>query len=145
MPLEILDGARVARAKRAYTIRRVVPNAMKTLIVGPSVAPASGDLVLVRIDEIGKQRRIELTDGRRAHLFPGDEAIICFGNRYAPDQYEGVIGEDLSSCDLVAAGGIASCEITRNERMIPSTRITPLGLIGDVDGNRLNLRDFAVA
>jgi hypothetical protein len=144
MPLEILDGARVARAKRAYTIRRVVPNAMKTLIVGPSVAPASGDLVLVRIDEIGKQRRIELTDGRRAHLFPGDEAIVCFGNRYAPDQYEGVIGEDLSSCDLVAAGGIASCEITRNERMIPSTRITPLGLIGDAQGKRLNLRNFAV-
>jgi Transposase, Mutator family len=118
---------------------------MLSLLSGPAVSPASGDLVLARIDEIGKQRRIELTDGRRAHLFPGDEIIVCFGNRYAPDQFEGVIGEDLSSCDLVAAGGVAACEITRNERMIPSTRITPLGLIGDANGNRLNLRDFAVA
>jgi hypothetical protein len=117
---------------------------MVSLITGPAIAPASGDLVLARIDEIGKQRRIELTDGRRAYLFPGDEVVVCFGNRYAPDQFEGVIGEDLSSCDLVAAGGIASCEITRNERMIPSTRITPLGLVGNAEGKRLNLRDFAV-
>ncbi|MXQ14263.1 transposase [Microvirga makkahensis] len=144
MALEKLDAKRVACAKRAYTTRRVNPDAMASLITGPAIAPASGDLVLVKVDEIGKQRRIELTDGRRAHLFPGDEAIVCFGNRYAPDQFEGVIGEDLSSCDLVAAGGIASCEITRNERMIPSTRITPLGLVGDAQGRRLNLRDFAV-
>jgi mutator family transposase len=144
MAVEELDPRRVARAKRAYTTRRVSPESMLSLISGPAISPTSGDLVLARIDEIGKQRRIELTDGRRAHLFPGDEIIVCFGNRYAPDQYEGVIGEDLSSCDLVAAGGVASCEITRNERMIPSTRITPLGLIGDAGGNRLNLRDFAV-
>jgi hypothetical protein len=117
---------------------------MSSLITDPTTAPASGDLVLARVDELGKQRRIELTDGRRAHLFPGDEVVVCFGNRYAPDQYEGLIGEDLSSCDLVAAGGIASCEVTRNERMIPSTRITPLGLIADAAGNRLNLKDFAV-
>src|SRR4051812_45789224 len=145
MAIEKLDLRRVMRAKRAYTTRRVSPDSMSRLIFGPAIPPACGDLVLARIDEIGKQRRIELTDGRRAHLFPGDEIIVCFGNRYAPDQFEGVIGEDLSSCDLVAAGGVASREITRNERMIPSTRITPLGLIGDVDGNRLNLRDFAVA
>jgi hypothetical protein len=117
---------------------------MSSLITDPKTAPTSGDLVLARIDELGKQRRIELTDGRRAHLFPGDEIVVCYGNRYAPDQFEGLIGEDLSSCDLVAAGGIASCEVTRNERMIPSTRISPLGLIGNSNGNRLNLRDFAV-
>ncbi|MGO4386941.1 transposase [Microvirga sp. 2YAF29] len=99
---------------------------------------------MARVDELGKQRRIELTDGRRAHLFPGDEIVVCFGNRYAPDQFEGLIGEDLSSCDLVAAGGIASCEVTRNEKMIPSTRISPIGLITDAEGNRLNLKNFAV-
>ena len=145
MTIEKLDPRCVMRAKRAYTTRRVSPESMLTLISGPAISPACGDLVLARIDEIGKQRRIELTDGRRAHLFPGDEIIVCFGNRYAPDQFEGVIGEDLGSCDLVAAGGVAACEITRNERMMPSTRISPLGLIGDAAGNRLNLRDFAVA
>jgi hypothetical protein len=108
----------------------------------PHNDPVSGEC---RFDEIGKQRRIELTDGRRAHLFPGDEIVVCFGNRYAPDQFEGIIGDDLGSCDLVAAGGIASREVARNERMLPSTRITPLGLLGDSSGRLLNLRDFAVA
>lgn len=144
MALERLDSKRIACAKRAYTTRRVPPHVMSSLITDPTTAPASGDLVLARVDELGKQRRIELTDGRRAHLFPGDEIVVCFGNRYAPDQFEGLIGEDLSSCDLVAAGGIASCEVTRNEKMIPSTRISPIGLITDAEGNRLNLKDFAV-
>ncbi|NBJ10055.1 transposase [Microvirga arsenatis] len=144
MAVQRLSVDRVASAKRAYTTRRVNPEAMSTLITDPTHAPTSGDLVLARIDELGKQRRIELTTGRRAHLFPGDEVIVCYGNRYAPDQFEAEIGEDLSSCDLVAAGGIASCELSRNERMIPSTRISPIGLIGDTKGKRLNLKDFAV-
>jgi hypothetical protein len=144
MALARLDSKRIACAKRAYTTRRVPPQVMSGLITDPATVPASGDLVLARVDELGKQRRIELTDGRRAHLFPGDEIVVCYGNRYAPDQFEGLIGEDLSSCDLVAAGGIASCEVTRNEKMIPSTRISPIGLITDADGNRLNLKDFAV-
>src|SRR5687767_13972916 len=99
MGLTKLDPGRLARAKRAYTTRRVSPEAMYSLISASAISPASGDLVLAHIDELGKQRRIELTDGRRALLFPGDEIIVCFGNRYAPDQFEGVIGEDLSSCD----------------------------------------------
>jgi hypothetical protein len=145
MIIELLNPERVARAKRAYTTRRVGTETMCSLIYGLCPPPSSGDLVMARIDDIGKQRRIELTDGRKAHLFPGDEVIVCFGNRYAPDQFEGIIGNDLSSCDLVAAGGIASREVARNERMLPSTRITPLGLVGDGSGRPLNLSDFAVA
>src|SRR4051794_23706324 len=98
-----LDSSRSAGAKRACTTRRVPSGSMKTL-VERVVRPESGDLVLARIDEIGKQKRIELTDGRRAHLFPGDEIVVCFGNRYAPDQYEAIVGDDLDRCDLVASG-----------------------------------------
>jgi len=143
MAMQSLDAARINRAKRAFTTRRADVSLMNCLITG-NVKPASGDLVLARIDEIGKQTRLELTDGRRAHLFPGDEIIACFGNRYAPDQFEAVIGPDLRSCDLIAAGGIASREISRNLRMPPPTQITPIGLIADNRGRRLNLRQFGV-
>lgn len=117
---------------------------MKTLIDGPDIRPEPGDLVLARVDEIGKQAKLELTDGRRAHMFPGDEIVVCYGNRYAPDQYEAMIGPDLSPCDLVAAGGLASIELCRHLKIKPPTQITPIGLIGDRKGNRLNLRDFIV-
>lgn len=139
-----LAGDRIARAKRAFTTRRVRPSAMKTLITG-DVTPASGDLVLARMEEIGHHAKLELTDGRRAQMFPGDEIVVCFGNRYAPDQFEATIGIDLSPCDLVAAGGIAAVELARHQRMRAPTRIRPLGLIGDGKGERLNVMRFRVA
>lgn len=144
MTISRLPSSRLDRAKKAYTTRRASVRSFRTLVSG-DVAPETGDFVLARVDEIGKQKRIELSNGRRAHLFPGDEVIVCFGNRYAPDQYEAQIGSDLSTCDLVAAGGVAAHEISRHDRMINPTRITPIGLIGDADGRKLNLRDFRIS
>jgi hypothetical protein len=143
MGLQELDRSRVVRAKRAFSTRRVLPDRMRTLLTG-NLRPAAGDLVLARVDQIGKQTKLELTDGRRAHLFPGDEIVVSFGNRYAPDQYEAKVASDLSPCDLVAAGGIAGVELSRHQRMLPPTRIAPIGLIGDEAGARLKLSQFAV-
>lgn len=138
-----LGKKRISSAKRAFSTRRVPKSAYKTLLTG-DLCPQAGDLVLARIDELGKQTKLELTDGRRAHMFPGDEIIVCYGNRYAPDQFEAQVGHDLSPCDLVAAGGLASVELSRHVRMKPPTQITPLGLLGDAQGNRLNSMQFAV-
>lgn len=138
-----LSKSRISRAKRAFSTRRVPCASYKTLLTG-DLKPRTGDLVLARIDEIGKQTKLELTDGRRAHMFPGDEIIICYGNRYAPDQFEAQIGDDLAPCDLVAAGGLASVELSRHARMKPPTQITPIGLLGDAKGQRLNLSQFTV-
>lgn len=138
-----LSNSIVARAKRAFTTRRVPVRDMKTFISG-CVKPASGDLVLATIQEIGKHRKIEQPSGRRAQLLPGDEIIVCYGSRYAPDQYEAIISEDLGLCDLVAAGGIASREVNRHDRMLPPTKIMPIGLLGDENGKRLNVADYRI-
>jgi molybdopterin-guanine dinucleotide biosynthesis protein len=144
MSVKILSDRTIARAKRAFTTRRVPVRDMKTLISG-CVKPASGDLVLASIHEIGKHRKIEQPSGRRAQLLPGDEIIVCYGSRYAPDQYEAIISEDLGLCDLVAAGGIASREVNRHDRMLPPTKIMPIGLIGNHAGNRLNVADYRIS
>ena len=138
-----LVSARLKLAKRAFTTRRVQLSKMRTLISG-DVQPRTGNLVLATVEEIGKHRKIEKPSGRRALMMPGDEIIVCYGNRYAPDQFEALVPEDLSPCDLVAAGGIAAREICRNDRMIVPTQIAPIGLIGDEDGKPLNLIDFAI-
>ncbi len=138
-----LKRRRITAAKRAFTTRRVPVSAMQTLI-SRDARPKAGDLVLATVDEIGKHQRIELPSGRRARMVPGDEIIVSYGNRYAPDQFEAIVGEDLSGCDLVAAGGIAAHEIARHDRMIQPTRIIPVGLIGDSHGQPLNLTDFRV-
>ena len=139
----ILGRPRLSRAKRAFSTRRVPGHAMRGLLADDT-RPRTGDLVLARVDEIGKQAKLELTDGRKAHMFPGDEIVVCYGNRYAPDQYEALIGPDLSPCDLVAAGGLASIEVSRRVGLLPPTRITPLGLVTGADGQRLNVMQYCV-
>ncbi|MFS4438921.1 transposase [Paracoccaceae bacterium GXU_MW_L88] len=140
---QILSAKRIDTAKRAFSTRRVPKGDMRRLLTG-KLRPEPGDLVLARVDEIIKHTKLELTDGRRAHMFAGDEIVVAFGNRYAPDQYEAQIAEDLSPCDLVAAGGLAAVELSRHQRMLPPTKISPLGIIARADGSRLNLADYGV-
>lgn len=139
-----LDPKRVARAKRAFSTRRVLARDMQTIISG-SVRPRSGDLVLASVYELGKHRKIEKPTGRRALMMPGDEIIVCYGNRYAPDQFEALVCDDLDICDLVAGGGIAAREVARHDRMIPPTRIQPIGLVGNAEGKPLNVADYRIA
>ena len=138
-----LNRSRLLKAKRAFTTRRVPLTRMKTLI-SADAKPATGQLVLATVHELGKHRRIERIDGRRAWMLPGDEILVCFGNRYAPDQFEAIVGKDLGMCDLVASGGIASREINRHDRMLPPTRIMPIGIVGDEHGEPLNIADFKI-
>ncbi len=141
--MEILDGDRLLKAKRAFSTRRVPENAMKTLL-GGSRSPRPGDLVLARVKAIGSHKRIELPTGRRAILFAGDEIVLAYGNRYAPDQYEAYVPEDLDACHMVAAGGIAARASAWHDRLSGPTEIEPLGLVGNGDGQPVNLMDFAL-
>ncbi len=136
-----LNPQRLQRAKAAYTTRRIPQESMTTLLKG-KIKPRSGDLVLARVNAIGQHSRLERIDGRRAHLFVGDEIILCYGNRYAPDQFEAVVPDDLGPCHLAAAGGIAAKMLNKHKKMKQPTRITPLGLLGDKSGQPLNLNGW---
>lgn len=137
-----LTPERLLQAKLAFSCRRAAITQMETLIAG-DIQPRSGDLVLARVDKIGQHKNIETPHGRR-HLFVGDEIIVCYGNRYAPDQFEAEVPADLSPCDLVAAGGVASTQLSRHDAMAMPTSITPIGLVGDALGGRLNIARWAL-
>jgi hypothetical protein len=138
---QALPPTRQRLLKHAYTTRHVHPHAPAGLLVG-DISPQVGDVVLARVDHPGQHKRLELRDGRRALLFPGDEIVVCYGNRYAPDQFEAELPEDLGPCHLVAAGGVASRELSRHAHVGEATRITPLGLVAGADGTPLNLSQF---
>lgn len=140
-----LSRERMLRAKVAYTPRHVDLEAAVMLLVGDDVEPKAGDLVLARIEKIGHHGALELTTGRRSTLFPGDEIVVCYGNRYAPDQFEAEVPHDLASCHLVAAGGIAAQALSWHVNIKPPTAIIPIGLLADVKGKRINLSGAAVA
>lgn len=141
--INILDRARISAAKAAYTTRRVPREHMVTLITG-EVIPMEGDLVLARVEKVGQHQRVELESGRRSRLFPGDEVLLCMGNRYAPDQFEAVVPGKLGQCAMVAAGGIASQVVSKSQRVANATTIQVLGLVGNSEGNVLNLATYAL-
>ncbi len=136
-----LGAERLARAKRAFTVRRVPTGDMQRLLSGP-LAPQPGDLVLARVERVGQHNGLQLPNGRRATLFVGNEIVVVYGNRYAPDQYEATVPTDLEPCDLIAGGGIAARMNSSHRRMKAPTRIVPLGLIANSQGQVLNLSAY---
>lgn len=138
-----LDFERLTRVKAAFTTRRV-PLHKAAMLLNDGINPSSGDLLLARVERIGHHKRIELSTGRRARLFVGDEVIVCYGNRYAPNQYEAVVPDNMAVSHLVAAGGITAQVLSRHGKMNNPTELVPLGLLGDSHGKLLNLRGFSL-
>ncbi len=134
-----LDAHRLRRAKKSYTTRHasVALEARPEghhLLVGSGVTPVAGDVVLARVVEIGKHTRLEGPGSRRQLMFPGQEILLAYGDRYAPDQYLAEVPTDLSACHLVAAGGLAGVVTQQHAAVGAPTVIEPLGLLADAEG-----------
>lgn len=130
---------RLTKAKRSFVTRHAdLENCTKLL---PGSTPAEGDLVLAKVLRLRNHTRIELVDGRRAHLYPNDEILLCAGRRYATDQFTAELpGADAAH--LIAAGGIAGKELQRHGQSKPATEIEILGVLSNAEGTPLNLKDF---
>jgi hypothetical protein len=141
---QAMTFARLARAKRAYTVRHVPVASMHSIGPDAPSGPRAGDLVLARVERIGKHAQLELTDSRRSTLFVGDEVVVAYAARYAPDQFEAVVPDSLGACHLAAAGGVAASVRSRHAAVAAPTELMPLGLLLDRDGQRLNLEAYAI-
>lgn len=134
-----LEGSKIA-----YSCRRIDFEKAHTLVTDER-QPASGDVVLCEVEQLGRLTKLELRNGRRAHIFPGDRIVLCYGDRYAPDYYEAIVPAPMRPCNLAATGGIAGRLISRHEKASSApTLLQPLGMIADKAGNILNLMDFSL-
>ena len=139
----IIPFERLALAKKAYTTRHVVFPHTTTLLAGDTV-PRPGDVVMARVENASHHSNMDLSNGRRANLFVGDEVILCYGNRYAPDQFEAVVPGDLGECHLVAGSGVAARMLSMHGEMTSPIVLGPLGLLADGFGQRINLADWGL-
>lgn len=133
---------RVQRAKRSFVTRRVDLNDVAR--IASDRAPKAGDVCLARLVKKGHHQRLELTTGRRARMERGDEIIVAFGNRYATDQFHGVVPSRMGPCHLVAAGGIAADMLDRHASTRKPTEIETIGTLCREDGTPINLADYAM-
>lgn len=134
-----LDPQRLRRVKKSYTTRYAAaaidadPHSY-SLLTGADVTPTAGDLVVARVVEIGKHTRLEGPGSRRQLLFPGQEILVAYGDRYAADQFLAEVPADLGRCHLVAAGGVAGTVIEQHASVGDPTVIEPLGLLAEGAG-----------
>ncbi|MBA3755192.1 MAG: DUF1611 domain-containing protein, partial [Nitrosomonas sp.] len=142
MNISPISQERLLNAKIAYTPRNLRLASVAVLWQEDDVIPNTGDMLLAKVTKIGHQNELEVMHDRHSALFIGDEIIVCYGNRYAPDQFEAQVPKDLGLCDLVAAGGIAARTNHRHANV--STSIQPIGLLADSNEKRINLKDTAL-
>lgn len=133
---------RLSRAKRAFVTRRANFEAVHGLT--RKAVPQPGDLVLATITELGHHQRIEAVTGRRGQLYVGDEVVLAYGARYAPDQFEAIVPSKVGACHLVAGGGIAAEMRARHSKARRPTEISPVGILTDAGGAPINLSRFAL-
>lgn len=134
---------RLARAKRAFVTRRL-SFAHVAELVDRDYEPKAGDVMLARVTTLGQHKRIELETGRRSALYVGDEVIVVYGNRYAPDQFHALVPATFGACSLVAGGGIAATVIDKHGKMGAATGIEPVGMLRKTDGAILNVCEGAL-
>lgn len=139
-----LDSARASRVKAAYSVRRLDPTQPLTVTYDETRRPRHGDIVLAEVTTLGYHTLLELGDGRKARLYVGDEVLVAYGPRYAPDHFEAELPDDLGPCDLVAAGGVLGKVRSRNAAIGAPTQVRPVGVLTDATGRPLNVADFAL-
>lgn len=124
-------------------LRRVPRHRFARLLPIPK-APRAGDIVLARVESIGKNTRLELANGRPCTLHEGDRIAAVFGNRYATAQFEGYAKCEGDACDLLSMGGVCGLVASKHDKVLPPSKLRMLGAIGDGDGQPLTLRDFSL-
>ncbi len=133
----------LAGTKHSFVARRVP--AGDCVGITRSVTPSAGDLLIGRVERIAQNTRLQLRGGRRSELYIGDRILLSYANRYAPDQFEALVPDDLEACHLITCGGVAGRMVSKHHGLKSPTVIYPVGLLVDTQGSVINLRRYGLA
>jgi hypothetical protein len=104
--------------------------------------PAVGDVVYGKVTRLGQHSTLENQSGRLHILNDGSRAVFVFGNRYAPDHYEGFVPDSpVSEVDMLARSGVVGQVTKKNALLKDPTRIRILGYVCDDQGEVVNTRN----
>jgi hypothetical protein len=107
--------------------------------------PDVGDLIFGEISEIGHHKKIESKSARLHSINIGTRSIFVFGNRYAPDHFEGLLPEsNAEQVDLLSRGGVVGEVKTQNQLIGVPTKVRVLGYLCDSEGKVINTRNHVL-
>ncbi len=137
------DLAALAKAHWTFTTRRV--DRSHAVALSPEIdAARPGDLLLGELTEISQHRRLQLTSKRYKKSYVGDLFVACVGDRYAPDQFQGVAKVAPDMGHVLAGGGVVGTVEHAHERMAPPTAFRPIGLVTDDTGSVINVGRYGL-
>ena len=105
--------------------------------------PEVGDVVYGKVVRIGQHTQIENKSARLHAINDGSVGVFVFGNRYAPDYYEGFVPPSFcAEVDLLARSGLVGKVKYKNNTKQDPTIIKILGYIVNKNGEILNTKNF---
>ena len=109
-------------------------------------APEPGDLVYGRISYVSQHSSLENKHGRIHEINDGTRAVFVYGNRYAPDAFEGFVPDrPLAEADLLARSGMIGVMRTKNAAVKDPSKVDVLGYVVDEAGKVVNTREHPIA
>jgi hypothetical protein len=107
--------------------------------------PQVGDLVYGRVAYLGQHSTLENKEGRIHIITDRTRAVFVYGNRYAPDAFEGQIPDrPLAEADVLARSGVVGVMREKNTAVKDPTKIEVLGYVVDDEGNPINTRNYPI-
>ena len=108
-------------------------------------APVAGDVVYGEIERLGQHSSLENVSGRIHKTHNGSKGLFVFGNRYAPDYFEGFVPDSIGRhVDLLARSGVVGTMKTKNALIKDPTRVKVLGYVLDAVGEVINTRNYSL-
>lgn len=105
--------------------------------------PRVGDVMFGQIESLGQHREMENRSGRIHNIYTGSKCIFVYGNRYAPDAYEGFVPKkQFKEVDLLARSGVIGELNVKNALISDPTRVRVIGHICDKNGMLINTTNF---
>lgn len=111
--------------------------------------PEIGDVVYGKVLKLGQHQELENKEGRIHKLTDdntasGTKCVFVFGNRYAPDYYEGLIPKEMpTTADLLCRSGVIGLVSEKNCVVKEPTKIRVLGYACNKDGDVVNTRNYS--
>jgi hypothetical protein len=147
------DGRRTEVAMKKIRPGFILPSAAYTIVPRQvrsyqklDKTPEVGDVVYGRVCYVGQHGSLENKQGRIHIASDGTRSLFVYGNRYAPDFFEGIVPDtNRSEVDLLARSGVVGMMREKNTATKDPTKVQVLGYVLDGEGQPLNTRRFPVA
>lgn len=105
----------------------------------------AGDLALFKVIELGKHETAQMVDNKVRSIFPGDQLIAAFADRYATSQYEGYVPDaPLDFYHIIGGGGVIGVVKSKNYSLkdIEPTTVELLAYCCNEKGEVINTKFY---